>query len=168
MSALTKEEFAAWTERFSAWRKETDEKIASLTRRINIAEARLKDGKQAPTSAAVVATDADLEGERGDPEVRRNPPRWDGDDMTGRRWSQTSPEFLGVMASFLDWKAAHPMEGKEQYAKFDRLDAARARAWAKRLAPGSAWRADAQDDAHESSSEDGDELADFGGSEIPF
>ena len=174
---LTRADFAAWTKKFSEWRKDTDAKLEEQRKDLNVALARisqLENRKAHPQqpAGATVATDADLTGERGDPKVERNPPRWDGDDMTGRRWSQTSVAFLECVASFLDWKADNPREGKEKYSQYDRKDAARARAWAARLAAGSTWRADPQDeDSPEADGDDGSADACHDGNddpEIPF
>ena len=129
---LTRADFAAWTKKFSEWRKAADDRHEEQRKDLNVALARISQLENRKThpqttsaSPSTVATDADLTGERGDPKVERNPPRWDGDDMTGRRWSQTSTAFLECMAGFLDWKADNPRDGKEQYVKFDRLDARR-------------------------------------------
>lgn len=71
----------------------------------------------------------------GDPVVRKNPPRWTGEDFAGRPYSQCTPEFLDSLAGFLLWRAkkeeAEPEKAK--YARYSRLDAARARAWIKRM-----------------------------------
>ena len=175
---LTRADFAAWTAKFATWRKDTDARLTALEQMnalINARLSQLENRKAHPQQAAgaTVATDADLTGERGNPKVERNPPRWDGDDMTGRRWSQTSVAFLECMAGFLDWKADNPREGKEKYAQYDRKDAARARAWAARLAPGSTWRADPRDeDPPEADGDDGSADAFHSGNDgddgIPF
>lgn len=83
-------------------------------------------------AASAVAPDSDLDGERGDPEVRRDPKRWSGAPQAPCRMSECPPDYLDVLADLLDWKADHPREGKEQYVRFDRAAAARARGWAKR------------------------------------
>ena len=87
----------------------------------------------------VCASDADLDGEYGDPEIRKDPPRWTGESFATRHYSQSTPEFLDNLAGFIDWKA-----GK---------DAARARGWAKRLRAG--WKPAAP--AAEDSFMDGDD-----------
>ena len=171
---LTRADFAAWTKKFSEWRKAADDRHEEQRKDLNVALARisqLENRKAHPqTTGATVATDADLTGERGDPKVERNPPRWDGDDMTGRRWSQTSAAFLGCMAGFLDWKADNPREGKEQYVQWDRKDAARARAWAARLVGG--WKAEREEDPPEAEDDGGSADAFHSGNDddggIPF
>jgi hypothetical protein len=93
-----------------------------------------------------IASDEDLDGKYGDPEVRRDPPRWSGESYAGRKYSETSPEFLDVMASFLDW-AASQAEAKNETtasgqprAPYLRRDAARARGWKARMLAGGAPR----------------------------
>ena len=90
------------------------------------------------------ADDNDLDGQWGDPEVRKDPKRWDGESMVGRRYSETSPEFLRCLAGFLTWKADKNSENvsdekAQKYAVYDQRDAARALGWAKRLESG--WQA---------------------------
>ena len=85
-----------------------------------------------PASGGAVATDADLDGTHGDPDVKKDPKRWDGPSQAPCRMSECPPEYLDVLADFLNWKANKPREGKEQYADYDRRDAARARGWAAR------------------------------------
>lgn len=89
-----------------------------------------------------LATDDDLDGKYGDPEVRRDPPRWAGPSFAGRRYSETSPEFLECIAGFLDW-AAGQAESKGEVttsgqprAPYLRRDAARARGWRARMLAG--------------------------------
>lgn len=92
------------------------------------------------SSGGAVATDYEMSGPKGDPVLKKHPPRWDGPpgEFVGKRYSQCSPEILDVVAGFLDWKAekeaAEP--GKEKYAGYSRKDAARARGWAARLRAG--------------------------------
>ena len=73
-----------------------------------------------------------LDGERGDPEVRFDPKIWRGESFKGMRFSDTTPEFLDMLAESYDWMAANPKQGKEQYAGRDRDTAALARGWAER------------------------------------
>jgi hypothetical protein len=84
-----------------------------------------------------VATDSDLDGQHGDPEVRFDPRDWKGRQYVGYRFSQTDPEYLDVMAESLDSYATYCEDGSDEKkrgtAKYKRLDAARARGWAARL-----------------------------------
>lgn len=86
-----------------------------------------------PKPAVVV----DIDDQYGDPTVRKDPPKWDGESMVGRRYSECPPAFLRKLAGFLDWKAGKTeQEGdpeRQKYVGYDRKDAARARAWAERI-----------------------------------
>lgn len=79
-----------------------------------------------------------LDDARGNPKVAKQSPRWKGPRFEGKLFSECSPEFLRDHAAFLRWKASNPLRGKEQYAAYDRLDAARAIGWAERIEGG--WR----------------------------
>lgn len=85
-----------------------------------------------------VASDSDLDGEHGNPVVRKDPKLWKGASFEGKKFSQCSPEYLESVASLCDWKAkkndADPE--KQKYAAYDRRDAARARGWARRIRAG--------------------------------
>jgi len=83
--------------------------------------------------------DADIDGPRGDPEVRFVPKRWTGADHKGRTFSASEPEFLDMLADAYDWFAQRDDEQNAvdknggPKSKWSRLDAARARAWSARL-----------------------------------
>jgi hypothetical protein len=83
------------------------------------------------------ALDVDIDDQYGDPVIRKDPPKWDGASMVGRRFSECPPAYLRKHAGFLDWKAGKTeQEGdpaRQKYVAYDRKDAARARAWAERL-----------------------------------
>lgn len=85
-----------------------------------------------------VASDSELDGKYGNPQIRKDPPRWTGESYVGRPFSEASSKYLDRLASFLDWRAGKNEEkGDEQslkYANYDRRDAARARGWARRNA----------------------------------
>lgn len=94
-----------------------------------------------------VADDHDLDGQWGDEEIKKSPPRWKGEDFANRRMSETSPDFLDCLADFNDWKAerddekaatltGEEAEKKRKYAGYSRKSAARARGWAARLRSG--------------------------------
>jgi hypothetical protein len=92
------------------------------------------------SSAGAVASDYEMSGPKGDPLLKKHPPRWGGPpgEFVGKRFSQCSPEILDEVAGFLDWKAGKEAEtpGKEKYAAYSRKDAARARGYAARLRSG--------------------------------
>lgn len=86
-----------------------------------------------------VADDADLDSQWGNPQVRKNPPRWQGQDCTGLNYSDCPPEFLDTLAGFLDWQAGKAEEKNETTTQgkprgpLIRRDAARCRGWAARI-----------------------------------
>ncbi len=88
------------------------------------------------TRQAAIANDADLDGERGDPQVKFDPKRWNGESFKGAHYSECPPEYLAELASFLEWSASKPLPGKEKYAAYDARDAGLARAWIKRMTSG--------------------------------
>lgn len=84
----------------------------------------------------------DLDGQHGDPIVKSKSPRnWTGDNMTGRRFSECPPEYLDQVADRLEhFAAGHEATPNDaeaaKKARFERLDAQRARGWAARLRAG--------------------------------
>lgn len=96
---------------------------------------------QAPaTNGPTVASDRDLDSQYGDPEVKAKDPRdWTGPTMRGRKFSQCPPEYLDMVAERLDYFCStNPgaTEDDQKKLKYQRLDASRARGWAKRLRAG--------------------------------
>lgn len=86
-------------------------------------------------SAAPVASDADLDGQWGNPEVRAKDPRdWTGEPMKGRRFSECPAEYLDLLAERFDFFASRESDDKK--AGYCRKDAARARGWAQRVRGG--------------------------------
>lgn len=111
--------------------------LLALADRMDGAPARVSSGTaNAPAQNVItgsVASDADLDGQYGNPVVRIDPKRgWEGESMRGRTFSDCPPEYLEALANFLDWAAQNPQPGKEQYASRNAKDAARARGWARR------------------------------------
>ena len=104
--------------------------------------------QQGGATAPGIASDADLDGQYGDEEVKKNPKRWTGESFIGRRMSECSPEFLDSLAGHFDYKAERDAEdaanaedeetanAKKKYAGYSRRSAARARGWAARLRAG--------------------------------
>jgi hypothetical protein len=98
-----------------------------------------------PTNTAVPSNgngpefDVDIDGPRGDPEVRFVPKRWTGTDYKGQKFSACEPEFLDMLAEAYEWFAQRDDEANAvdrngtPKSRWSRLDAARARAWAARL-----------------------------------
>lgn len=99
-------------------------------------------------AAGAVADDRDLDGQYGDPNVRKDPPRWSGESHAGKRYSDCPPEYLETLAGLLDWQAGKDEEKGDpdslKYAGYKRKDASRARGWAKRLRDG--WTRPGADD----------------------
>ena len=105
------------------------------------AEARVTQG--ATKSVAAEATDRDLDGDYGDPIVKAKSPRdWTGEPMLGRKFSECPAEYLDLVAERLDYFAGQSEATGElasngkPVADYKRLDAARARGWAKRVREG--------------------------------
>lgn len=89
----------------------------------------------AQPASGTIASDADLNGKYGDPEVKAKSPRdWTGDDMKGRRFSECPAEYLEMVADRLDYFASQEEDPKKE--RYNRLDASRARGWAARIRGG--------------------------------
>jgi hypothetical protein len=99
-----------------------------------------RTGTSAAPTGPSIASDADLDGQYGDPEVKAKDPRdWTGPTMRGKRFSQCPAEYLDMVADRLDYfcsQNAGGSEDEQKKAKYQRLDAARARGWAKRIRAG--------------------------------
>ena len=120
--------------------------ILTVLARIEAKLDRLLAGGAQPAQAT--ASDADLDGQYGNEEIKKNPKRWDGESMVGRKMSECPPEFLDVLASHFDFKAEREAEdsanatddetraSKKKYSGYSRKSAARARGWAARLRAG--------------------------------
>ena len=83
-------------------------------------------------------SDADLDKPRGNIKVGFDPRNWRGPSHKGKRASDCSPEFLEAYAESLTWMAEHPKTDPDgavdlKKSSYNRLDAARARSWARRL-----------------------------------
>jgi|SRR6516162_4789239 hypothetical protein len=82
-----------------------------------------------------VAFDADLDGPYGNQPIRAKDPKdWTGESQLGKPLSECPPAYLDLVAARLDYFAQHSDDPKK--AKYNRLDAARARGWAQRLRNG--------------------------------
>lgn len=86
-----------------------------------------------------IASDKDLDSKYGNPKVGKKDPRdWTGPSYTGHPFSECPPDYLEAYAGMLDWAAAKCDERGETSSNgkplstYKRLDAARARGWAKR------------------------------------
>lgn len=85
---------------------------------------------------ALFVPDRELDAKNGNPVVRFPSKKWIGPNFEGKRFSECTPDFLEAHAKYLTWKADNPQAGREKYSAGQRLDAARARSWARRLRAG--------------------------------
>lgn len=82
-----------------------------------------------------LASDRELDSERGNPIVKAKDPRdWTGPSMTGKHFSECPATYLDLLADRYDYFATK--ETDEQTKSWSRLDAARARGWAARVRAG--------------------------------
>lgn len=87
-----------------------------------------------------VAPDRDLDSEWGDPEIKKDPKRWNGEPLAPIRMSEAPSDYLDVVAEFFEWQAGEDDKKEKKDAKgrpksyYARKDAARARGWALRNA----------------------------------
>jgi len=98
-----------------------------------------------------VASDEDLDGKYGDPEVKFDPRDWPGPSCKGLRMSECPADFLDMIAETFDYFAQKAEETGEEYngkpvAPYKRKDAARARGWAARIRSGKVTPRVADDD----------------------
>lgn len=96
-------------------------------------------------SGGNVASDEDLDGDKGDPKIVYDPkPKyWDGPSYAGMHYSEVpDPAYLDAMAKYLDAyayaagkdaKAGKDVEKNEKTARYKALDAGRARGHAARI-----------------------------------
>jgi len=126
-----------------------EEKLDRLLSHLGADRSERNDSGSGDAGGGNVATVDQIQGDRGDFEVKakKNPRGWDGPSCDGLMVSQCPPKFLEAYANFLDWKADKPQAGKEQYAKYDRLNAARCRRWAIEIREGRVKQAPARHEA---------------------
>ena len=122
-----------------------EDRLDRIEQKLDALMAALKTsggGARAAGGNAGADIDADIDGPRGDPEVRFMPKRWTGTDCKGRPFSACEPEFLDLLADAYEWFAQRDDESNAvdknggPKSKWSRLDAARARAWSARLREG--------------------------------
>ncbi len=86
-----------------------------------------------------VASDADLDGQYGDPVVKaRDPREWSGETQVGKRFSECPSAYLDMVAARLDYFSSKLGDTEDDRKKrlYNTRDAARARGWAKRIRAG--------------------------------
>jgi hypothetical protein len=85
-------------------------------------------------ASGLFADDASLDRPKGDPKVNFSPKAWRGPNFVGKNFSQCTPDFLEALADALTWAADNPKPGADpKFIGWNRLDAARARSWARRV-----------------------------------
>lgn len=98
-----------------------------------------------PQNGNAPPANVDLDSERGNFRVNKDPPKWQGDSFAGRLLSECSPEFLDELAKFYEWQIwkaestlrTTPDDKKaKDTIKYKPLDIARAKGWASRLRNG--------------------------------
>ena len=116
------------------------ELLASIDVSLKQLLARASTGASA---SGPVANDRDLDSQYGNPEVRMKDPRdWSGPTMRGRKFSECPPDYLDMIADRFDYfaskadEAGEKLENGQPASKYKRVDAARARGWAKRIREG--------------------------------
>lgn len=91
---------------------------------------------QQKTGGGVVAEARDLDGQYGDPTVKKDPKQWPGESYAGCKFSECPADYLDILADLKDWMADKDEQkgtpDGTKYAKYGRLDAARARGWSER------------------------------------
>lgn len=106
------------------------------------ASLKLLVKQQVAAAPKVIATDRQLDGQYGDPLVKFNPRDWTGDSFKGRHMSECPAAFLELLAETFDYFARTADEKHETtnngkpVGDYKRLDAAKARGWAKRVREG--------------------------------
>ena len=98
-------------------------------------DASLKTLVQRSAASAPAGERVDLDGPHGDPVVKAKDPRdWTGDPMKGRHFSECPADYLDMLADRFDYFAGQEEDARK--AKYNRLDASRARGWAQRKREG--------------------------------
>lgn len=120
--------------------------IEELEMRVQALEARVATMARQQTvptpTVGAVATDGELDSPYGNPEIRKDPPRWSGKSYVGSRMSDCPADYLENLAGFKDWQARKQEEANEVDAKgrprsdWSRKDAKLARGWARRSSGG--------------------------------
>jgi hypothetical protein len=114
------------------------DEVIGLLRSIDASLKQLVQQQRAPE----IASDRDLDGKYGDPEVKFMPRDWAGPSYKGRRFSECPADLLDMIAETFDYfarKAEATNETTDRgkpVSQYKRADAARARGWAKRIRAG--------------------------------
>ncbi len=122
--------------------EETIALLKSIDASLKQLVAASKTAAAAPVTVAGAASEAELDGKFGDPEIKRDPKRWLGASMVGKRYSETTPDYLQCVADFKAWQAQKDDEAKAVDDKgrpkshWAHKDRALALGWAARLRSG--------------------------------
>jgi hypothetical protein len=103
------------------------------------AREKLSQQNRAAASAPAEASDAELDGQYGDPVIKAKDPRnWTGAPQQGKKFSECPAEYLDMVAERLDYFTSQLGDSDEDKKKrgYNMKDAARARGWAKRIRNG--------------------------------
>lgn len=106
-----------------------------------------------PASSGEVATDRELDGQWGNPEIRFDPRDWKGDSYKKQHFADAPSDYLLMLAEAFESMAATEQDEKKKGYK--RKDAKLARGWAKR------------NEAKGGAAGGGDYSGDYGGSAPP-
>jgi hypothetical protein len=122
-----------------------EKRVGILELEIAALKLQLASMARAPAHAPATVDAGNLDDERGNFEVRKDPPLWirdGGESFLGHRLSECPTDYLEKLAGFLDWQAKKDEESNyvspsgRPTAPYKRKDAARARGWAARLRTG--------------------------------
>lgn len=100
---------------------------------------------QATAPSQNVGPAVDLDSERGNFRVNKDPPKWTGESFAGKLLSECSTEFLDELARFYEWRIwkaeqtlkTTPDDDKAQKTiKYTPTDVARIKGWAARIRNG--------------------------------
>jgi hypothetical protein len=107
------------------------EAFGRLQARVELLERRQAYLERA---SGLFVADEELDRPKGDLKIHFDPSGWRGDSFKGKTASQCTPAFLEAYAGALQAMADRPKPGDDpRRPGYNRLDAARARSWARRL-----------------------------------
>lgn len=113
---------------------------ATLKAMLALAQKRTQQARAAAPKA--IASDRDLDGKYGNPEVKFMPRDWTGQSFKGCRLSDCPPDLLDLIAETFEYFGRQADDKNEMTDKgkpvgdYKRSDAARCRGWAKRIRDG--------------------------------
>ena len=114
-------------------------RLVEMAESNKVARERVSQQNRAAASAPAEATDADLDGQYGDPIVRAKDPKdWTGAPQLGKKFSECPADYLDLVAARLDYFNTTLGDDADDKKKrgYNTRDAARARGWAKRIRAG--------------------------------